>query len=71
MKETAVADIVSIFGDGPLASGFWKTTSCLESVELHQAFYYDDYTFLNEYQSRGEALAYEASYGPDSRREDE
>ena len=69
MKETAVADILSIFGDGPLASGFWKTTSCLESIELHQAFYYDDYSFLEKFGSRSAALMFDSSEVAGARRD--
>ena len=61
LKATAVAGLHAIFGDGLAASGFWQTTAGLESVELHQAFYYDDYSFMEKFGSRSSDLAFDSA----------
>ena len=72
LHEMAEADIYAEFYPGDIVSGLYAVCNYpFLFDELRQVFFYDDYTFLNECQSRGEALAYKSSYGPDSRREDE
>ena len=61
LKETAEAGLHAVFGDGLAASGFWQTTAGLESVELHQAFYYDDYSFMEKFGSRSSDLAFDSA----------
>ena len=72
LHEMAEADIYAEFYPEDIVSGLYAVCNYpFLFDELRQVFFYDDYTFLNECQSRGEALAYKSSYGPDSRREDE
>ena len=61
LKETAEAGLHAVFGDGLAASGFWQTTAGLESIELHQAFYYDDYSFMEKFGSRSSDLAFDSA----------
>ena len=72
LHEMAEADIYAEFYPEDIESGLYAVCNYpFLFDELHQVFYYDNHSFLNGYQPRGEALAYKSSYGPDSRREDE
>ena len=72
LHEMAEADIYAEFYPEDIESGLYAVCNYpFLFDELHQVFYYDNHSFLNEYQPRGEALAYKSSCGPDSRREDE
>ena len=69
IADAAENDIHAVFGDGPASSGFWQTTVSLESPELHQAFFYDDYSFLELFGERGSALEFSADEVVASRRD--
>ena len=70
LKSLADDDIRAVFGDGPASSGFWETIYPLDSMELHLASFYDDYSFLAKFGERASDLEYMPDSVTNARRED-